>query len=242
MTFRLPKAACAALLLVAGSPAAAAERRARTRSRGAPTTAEDIRILHEFCALRRAPGNQAGRAPSSPWISAPPPISAGFATLPMTIRSACRRRAVEVQQRPLRRRHGRKPASPAGRARRSPAAHVAYDPARPAIRARDESEMMFLCTVRAAPAEVAALLRDRGGERRAEAALLVRAGTPHGRRAAWPAAQGLVRQPRRVARACRRASAAFRPQPQHKACGRHPRRASGRDRLRRGPTLLAPRP
>jgi hypothetical protein len=39
------------------------------------------------------------------------------------------------------------------------AAHVALDPARPPIAAHDENEVMSLCTVRAAPAEVAALLR-----------------------------------------------------------------------------------
>ena len=35
---------------------------------------------------------------------------------------------------------------------------VAYDPARPPVEARDEIEMMSLCAVRGAPAEVAALL------------------------------------------------------------------------------------
>jgi hypothetical protein len=35
--------------------------------------------------------------------------------------------------------------------------YVALDPARPAIRARDETEMMTLCTVRRAPEELAAL-------------------------------------------------------------------------------------
>ncbi|HKR23629.1 MAG TPA: hypothetical protein VJS15_00080 [Allosphingosinicella sp.] len=51
------------------------------------------------------------------------------------------------------------------------AARVAYDPARPAIRARDESEMVFLCTVRAAPQQVAALLRTEAASDR-ETALL----------------------------------------------------------------------
>lgn len=40
------------------------------------------------------------------------------------------------------------------------AAHVALDPARAPLAARDENEMMSLCTVRAAPNEVAALLRS----------------------------------------------------------------------------------
>jgi hypothetical protein len=39
------------------------------------------------------------------------------------------------------------------------AAHVAVDSARPPIAAHDENEVMSLCTVRAAPAEVAALLQ-----------------------------------------------------------------------------------
>jgi hypothetical protein len=37
-------------------------------------------------------------------------------------------------------------------------AHVALDPSRPPFAAHDETEVMSLCTVRAAPAEVAALL------------------------------------------------------------------------------------
>jgi hypothetical protein len=41
------------------------------------------------------------------------------------------------------------------------AARVAYDPARPAIRARSETELMAFCTVRAAPAQVAALFATR---------------------------------------------------------------------------------
>lgn len=36
---------------------------------------------------------------------------------------------------------------------------VAFDPARPAIAARDEAELMALCVVRASPAKVSALLR-----------------------------------------------------------------------------------
>ena len=39
------------------------------------------------------------------------------------------------------------------------ATHVALDPTRPPIPSRDEAELMNLCVVRAAPAEVAALLR-----------------------------------------------------------------------------------
>lgn len=38
-------------------------------------------------------------------------------------------------------------------------AFVAHDPARPAIAARDETELMALCVVRASPAEVSALLQ-----------------------------------------------------------------------------------
>lgn len=43
------------------------------------------------------------------------------------------------------------------------APHVAYDPARPAIAAHDEAEVMSLCLVRTAPAEVAALLQTEVG-------------------------------------------------------------------------------
>jgi hypothetical protein len=41
------------------------------------------------------------------------------------------------------------------------AARVAYDPARPAIQARSQTELMAFCTVRAAPAQVAALFATR---------------------------------------------------------------------------------
>jgi hypothetical protein len=40
------------------------------------------------------------------------------------------------------------------------AAHVALDPARTPLAARDENELMSLCTVRAAPDQVSALLRS----------------------------------------------------------------------------------
>jgi hypothetical protein len=41
------------------------------------------------------------------------------------------------------------------------ARHVAFDPARPAIQARDETELMAICTVRAVPDQVAALFATR---------------------------------------------------------------------------------
>jgi hypothetical protein len=41
------------------------------------------------------------------------------------------------------------------------AGHVAFDPARPAIQARDETELMAICTVRAAPDRVGALFATR---------------------------------------------------------------------------------
>jgi hypothetical protein len=51
------------------------------------------------------------------------------------------------------------------------AAHVALDPARAPIAARDENEMMSLCTVRAAPNEVTALLRSEAASPQEAAAL-----------------------------------------------------------------------
>ena len=56
------------------------------------------------------------------------------------------------------------------------AALVAYDPARPPLQARDEIEMMSLCTVRGAPASVAALLATEPAS--AEEAAALRAITP----------------------------------------------------------------
>ena len=57
------------------------------------------------------------------------------------------------------------------------APHVAYDPARPAIAAHDEAEVMSLCLARTAPAEVAALLQTEVGapaEAQAQSALMPR--------------------------------------------------------------------
>ena len=51
------------------------------------------------------------------------------------------------------------------------AAHVALDPARAPLAARDENELMSLCTVRAAPNEVAALLRSEAASPQEAAAL-----------------------------------------------------------------------
>lgn len=50
-------------------------------------------------------------------------------------------------------------------------AHVVLDPSRPPVAARDETEVMSLCTVRAAPAQVAALLRTDAASREEGAAL-----------------------------------------------------------------------
>ena len=57
------------------------------------------------------------------------------------------------------------------------AAHVALDPARPPLEARDENELMSLCTVRQAPAEIAALLQAESTSPEEAAAL--RALVPH---------------------------------------------------------------
>ena len=56
------------------------------------------------------------------------------------------------------------------------AARVAYDPARPPLQARDEIEMMSLCTVRGAPGLVAALLATEAAS--AEEAAALRAVAP----------------------------------------------------------------
>jgi hypothetical protein len=53
---------------------------------------------------------------------------------------------------------------------------VALDPARPSIEARNEEEMMSLCTVRAAPAETAAIFATAPAS--AEEAVAIRAITP----------------------------------------------------------------
>lgn len=57
------------------------------------------------------------------------------------------------------------------------AARVALDPARPAIPARSEEELMSLCTVRAAPAQVAAIFASEPASR--EEAAAVNALVPH---------------------------------------------------------------
>jgi len=48
---------------------------------------------------------------------------------------------------------------------------VAFDPARPPLQARDETELMAICTVRAAPAEVAALFASRPASEEENAAV-----------------------------------------------------------------------
>ncbi len=181
MKLRLLKAACAALLIGGGlaGTATAQERAQRTRLGGAPTTAQDIRVLHEFsrCAARQ----ETTRARS---------------VLAMDFRTA------EYQRRLRGVAYDSSHCLPPGgvlrfsyflfaggmaesllRLQSGPselAARVAHDPARPAIRARDDSEMMFLCTVRAAPHQVAALLRTEVASDR-EAALLGELATHAGR-------------------------------------------------------------
>lgn len=181
MKLRLVKAACAALLICAGlaGTAAAQERAQRTRLGGAPTTAEDIRVLHEFsrCAARRGPT----RARSI--------LALDFRTAEYQRRlrgiaydnSSCLPPGGVLRFSNFLFAGGMaesllRPQSGAGEL----AAQVAYDPARPAIRARDDSEMVFLCTVRAAPQQVAALLQtDVASDR--ESALLGELTTHAGR-------------------------------------------------------------
>lgn len=181
MKLRLVKAACAALLIGAGlaGTATAQERAERTRLGGAPTTAEDIRVLHEFsrCAARRGPT----RARS---------------ILALDFRTA------EYQRRLRGLAYDSSRCLPPGGVLRFSSflfaggmaetllrqqseagelvERVAYDPAQPAIRARDDSEMVFLCTVRAAPRQVAALLGTEVASDR-EAALLGELTTHAGR-------------------------------------------------------------
>lgn len=178
MRLRLLKAASAALLIGIGLAGTAAAQE-RTRLGGAPTTAADIRVLHGFsrCAAGRAPTRARSilamdfrtaeyqrrlRGLAYDSSSCLPPRG--------VLRFSSVLFAGGVAESLLR------PQAGAGEL----ALRVAYDPARPAIRARDDSEMVFLCTVRAAPAQVAELLGTEAASDR-EAALLGELTTHAGR-------------------------------------------------------------
>jgi hypothetical protein len=150
-------AAALAIATVAGVPAGAQNRNHRQSTARAPTSAEDIRVLHRFahCIARRNS------------VATQRLLAMDFHTTDydMALRRLADRNSECLGE---------------GRLRFSPmlfaggmaesllrwrleggdlAARTALDPNRPPIVARDETEVMSLCTVRAAPAEVAALLR-----------------------------------------------------------------------------------
>lgn len=154
MKFDLFKAATAALLIFAGlAVPAAAQRHALG---GQPSRPEDVRILHRFsqCVAQRQPGRARAilaadyRTPAFDrrirhlaqvnWSCAPDGALL-FGQLLF---------AGGLAEELLLERVGRGDLAPL----------VAFDPAAPPIEARGETELMSLCTVRAAPAEVAALL------------------------------------------------------------------------------------
>lgn len=158
MTYRFFQAAAAAMLICAGiaGPVHAA-RTQRTQLADPPNEPADIRALHEFsrCAAHRWEGR-------------------ARAILAMDYRTEAYRTRIHRFARDQWRcfpngllRFGQMlfaggMAEALLRERLAGgdlAAGVAYDPARPPLQARDQSELMSLCTVRAAPARVAALLR-----------------------------------------------------------------------------------
>jgi hypothetical protein len=166
MIKRLIGAAAAVLLLAAG-PTAAQSRGQRLG--GEPSSARDIRILHEFarCVAHRqatraravlamdyrdqAYGHELIRLVDSQLSCAPPGVLR-FSRLPF---------AGGLAEALLHDRLGQGDL----------ATLVGYDPARPPLQARDQGETMSLCAVRADPARVAALLATDPGSQ-AEAAAL----------------------------------------------------------------------
>jgi hypothetical protein len=154
MKFGLFEAAAAALVIFAGMAAAAAA--PRDALGGAPSRPADVRILHRFsqCVVHRQ-GDRVRALLAADYrtdfyrremLSLVRNnrycLSAG------TLRFSPALFAGGMAETLLRERLGGRDLAP----------FVALDPARPAIEARDEQELMALCTVRAAPAEVAALL------------------------------------------------------------------------------------
>jgi hypothetical protein len=152
-----PKAVAAAVFIFAslGVAPALAERGDQLRFGGEPSSPDEIRILADFsrCVARRQGGQARGllamdfhdrlygrtlnRLVQSQ-RSCAPPGQLKFAGLPF---------AGGLAETLLHDRLGQGALAPL----------VAYDPARPAIQARSESETMSLCTVRAEPDRVAAL-------------------------------------------------------------------------------------
>jgi hypothetical protein len=163
----LLKAAAAVSLLSAGlAPALAAQRHALG---GQPSRPEDIRILHRFaqCVAERQPGR--ARAILADDYRTPA-FDRRIRHLALVNRSCAPDGALmfgqllfagDLAEALLTERLGRGDLAPL----------VAFDPAAPPIEARNELELMSLCTVRAAPAEVAALLATEPATERETAAL-----------------------------------------------------------------------
>ncbi|HYI64650.1 MAG TPA: hypothetical protein VEW71_07170 [Allosphingosinicella sp.] len=170
MTFRFFQAAAAALLFCAAlaGPAGAAAAQ-RTQLADPPNEPADIRALHEFsrCAAQRWEGrarailamdyrtddyrNRIRRFAQDQWRCFP----RGMLRFGQMLFAGGMAEAL----------------LPGRLAGADLAARVAHDPARPPLQARDQSEMMSLCTVRAASAEVAALLRTQAASEPETAAL-----------------------------------------------------------------------
>lgn len=144
-----------------GATPGLAERGDQLRLGGEPSSPEEIRILGDFsrCVAHRQSGQARallamdfhdrtyGRTLNrlvQSQRSCAPPGQLKFAGLPF---------AGGLAEALLHDRLGQGALAPA----------VAYDPARPAIQARSESETMSLCTVRAEPERVAALLATGAG-------------------------------------------------------------------------------
>jgi hypothetical protein len=156
-------AAAAAIFIIAclGAAPALAERGDQLRLGSEPSSPAEIRILADFshCVAHRQSGQARallamdfhdrlyGRTLNrlvQSQRSCAPPGQLKFAGLPF---------AGGLAEALLHDRLGAGPLAPL----------VAYDPARPAIQARSESETMSLCTVRAEPDRVAALLATGAG-------------------------------------------------------------------------------
>ncbi|HMG47381.1 MAG TPA: hypothetical protein VK614_07980 [Allosphingosinicella sp.] len=166
MKFGLSEAAAAAFLLFAGMAAPAAAQRHALG--GEPSRPEDVRILHRFsqCVVRHQPDRaravlaadyrtrafdrEIRRLAQANWGCAPDG----------TLRFGLLLFAGGMAESLLLARLGTGDLAPL----------VSFDPAAPPIEARGETELMSLCTVRAAPAEVAALLTtEPAGEQEAAA-------------------------------------------------------------------------
>jgi hypothetical protein len=149
----------AGMALLAASPAVAAETPKEVKLGGEPSTAEDLLILHRFSFCVAAQHRQEVETL----------LASDFTT-----DAYCDHLRHLAQN--------SSNCTPVGRLRfngvlfagdmaesllenagalRDLAARTAFDPQRPPLRARGETEMMGLCTVRAAPASVEAVLKSR---------------------------------------------------------------------------------